>query len=80
MNTVFDAIRGIPFRRGPQRILGGIAGGFASRFGVNVWLIRVLILISFLLPVLGWILYAVVWLLTPWRDNSIPLERMLNKN
>jgi phage shock protein PspC (stress-responsive transcriptional regulator) len=80
MNTIFDAIRSIRFRRGPQRILGGIAGGLASRFGVNVWLVRLLVLISFLLPVLGWILYALVWLLTPWRDNSIPLERMLHKN
>ena len=61
-------------------MLGGIAGGLASRFGVNVWLLRVLILILFLLPVLGCILYVLVWLVTPWRDNSIPLERMLNTN
>ena len=61
-------------------MLGGIAGGIASRFGINVWLIRLVVLISFLLPVLGWILYAIVWLVTPWRDNSIPLERMLNQN
>lgn len=80
MDTIFNAIRAIPFRRGPQRMLGGIAGGIASRFGINVWLIRLLVLISFLLPVLGWILYAIVWLVTPWRDNSIPLERMLNQN
>lgn len=80
MNTIFDAIRSIRFRRGPQRMLGGIAGGIASRFGINVWLVRLLVLISFLLPILGWILYAIVWLLTPWRDNSIPLERMLNSN
>lgn len=80
MNALFDFIRGLRFRRGPQRILGGIAGGIASRFGINVWLVRLLVLVSFLLPVLGWILYAVVWILTPWRDNSIPLERMLSNN
>lgn len=80
MNSLFDAIRSIPFRRGPKRILGGIAGGIASRFGINVWLVRLLVLVAFLLPVLGWILYAVIWLITPWRDNSIPLERMLTKN
>ncbi|OAV62080.1 PspC domain-containing protein [Enteractinococcus helveticum] len=77
MNTIFDSIRHIRFRRGPQRILGGIAGGIASRFGINVWLVRLLVLVSFLLPVIGWILYVVVWIVTPWRDNSIPLERML---
>ncbi|MFD6813663.1 PspC domain-containing protein [Enteractinococcus coprophilus] len=80
MSAIFDSIRSIRFRRGPQRILGGVAGGIASRFGLNVWLVRLLVLVSFLLPVLGWILYAVIWLITPWRDNSIPLERMLNKN
>ncbi|HJF13690.1 MAG TPA: PspC domain-containing protein [Enteractinococcus helveticum] len=77
MNTIFDSIRRIRFRRGPQRILGGIAGGIASRFGINVWLVRLLVLVSFLLPVIGWILYVVIWIVTPWRDNSIPLERIL---
>lgn len=77
MNAIFDAIRSIHFRRGPQRILGGIAGGIASRFGMNVWFIRLLVLVLFLLPVIGWIPYILVWLVTPWRDNSIPLERML---
>ena len=80
MDAIFDMIRRIRFRRGPQRLLGGIAGGIASRFGMNVWLVRLLVLVSFLLPVLGWVLYAVIWIITPWRDNSIPLERMLSSN
>ena len=80
MDAIFDMIRRIRFRRGPQRLLGGIAGGIASRFGMNVWLVRLLVLVSFLLPVLGWVLYAVIWVITPWRDNSIPLERMLGSN
>ena len=80
MNAIFDMIRSIRFRRGPQRVLGGIAGGIASRTGMNVWLIRLVVLILFLLPVLGWGIYAILWLITPWRDNSIPLERMLGSN
>lgn len=80
MDAIFDMIRRIRFRRGPQRLLGGIAGGIASRFGMNVWLVRLLVLVSFLLPVLGWVLYAVIWIITPWRDKSIPLERMLGSN
>lgn len=47
---------------------------------MNVWLIRLVVLILFLLPVLGWGIYALIWLITPWRDNSIPLERMLTSN
>lgn len=76
MSALFDAIRRAGFRRGPKRMLGGIAGGIASRFGMNVWLVRLLVLISFLLPFVGVLLYLVVWFLTPWQDGSIPLERL----
>jgi phage shock protein PspC (stress-responsive transcriptional regulator) len=44
---------------------------------MNVWLVRLLVLISFLLPFVGVLLYLVVWFLTPWQDGSIPLERLL---
>lgn len=77
MNTFFDSLRRISFRRGPRRLVGGIAGGLADRFGLDVWLVRVLVLVSFLLPVLGVGAYLVVWLLTPWQDDRIPLERVL---
>lgn len=75
MNRFFDSIRKLGFRRGPERLLGGIAGGIAEASGLNVWLVRLLIFVSFLLPVVGPALYAVVWLLTPWSDGSIPLQR-----
>ncbi|MGO1543729.1 MAG: PspC domain-containing protein [Gulosibacter sp.] len=76
MSSVFDSIRKIRFRRGPQRVFGGIAGGLAETSGLNVWLVRLLVLISFLLPVLGVGAYLVVWVLTPWTDGSIPVERL----
>lgn len=77
MDTFFDSLRRLRFRRGPRRLVGGIAGGLADRFGLDVWLVRVLVLASFLLPVLGVGAYVVVWLLTPWQDDHIPLERVL---
>lgn len=77
MEGFFNAMRSMGFRRGPQRILGGIAGGISAALGINVWLARLLVLLSFLLPVLSWALYAVIWVLTPWQDGSIPLERAL---
>lgn len=77
MNSLFNSIRRIDFRRGPQRLLGGIAGGIARRFNINVWIVRLLVLLSFLLPVLGVLFYVIVWIVTPWRDGSIPLERLL---
>lgn len=77
MNSIFDSLRATGIRRGPQRLAAGIGGGLARRFGLNVWLARALVLASFLLPVLGVGAYLVVWVLTPWQDGSIPLERAL---
>lgn len=79
MNTFFATLRGFRFRRGPRRLAGGIAGGLADLTGLDVWLMRVLVLASFLLPVLGVGAYLVVWVLTPWQDGTIPLERVLNR-
>lgn len=77
MTNFFDSLRGLGFRRGPERLIAGIAGSLAATFGVNVWLVRLLVLVSFLLPVLGVGAYLVVWILTPWQDGSIPLEQVL---
>ncbi|MGP9695753.1 PspC domain-containing protein [Brachybacterium sp. AOP25-B2-12] len=78
MNAFFDLIRGIGFRRGPRRLLGGIGGGIAARTGLNVWLVRALLVASFLLPVLGVGAYVLAWALLPWQDTSIPLQRALD--
>ena len=77
MTNFFDSLRGLGFRRGPERLFAGIAGSLAAGFGINVWLVRLLVLASFLLPVLGVGAYLVVWILTPWQDGSIPLEQVL---
>lgn len=78
MNSFFNAIRNTGFRRGPQRLITGISGGLAVNLGMDVWLVRILILLAFLLPVVGLGVYALVWALTPWQDGSIPLERALS--
>lgn len=77
MSTFFDSIRNLGFRRGPQRVLAGIAGGLADKFGINVWLVRLVILVAFALPFVGFGAYVVAWILTPWQDGSIPLEELL---
>ncbi|GGD73220.1 hypothetical protein GCM10007269_15370 [Microbacterium murale] len=76
MAKFFDSIRKSGLRRGPRRLIAGIGGGLAEKLGINVWVARLLILVSFLLPVLGIGAYLVVWILTPWQDGRIPLERM----
>ncbi|CAM3655658.1 PspC domain-containing protein [Occultella aeris] len=79
MDAIFDTIRKIGLRRGPSRILGGIGGGIADQTGVSVGLVRILLLLLGLLPVLGWGVYLVAWVLLPWQDGSIPLERFIRQ-
>jgi phage shock protein PspC (stress-responsive transcriptional regulator) len=78
MDKIFDFLRNLGFERGPKRRVGGIGGGLARKLDVNVWVIRFLLLLSFLLPFVGIGLYLVVWILTPWQDGRIPLERMFS--
>lgn len=60
-------------------MLAGICGGISAKIGVNVWIVRVVTLLLFALPVVGWGLYAGVWVLTPNQSGSIPLERWLGR-
>ncbi|MCO1339072.1 hypothetical protein BJH93_09245 [Kocuria polaris] len=78
MDKFFDALRSTNFRRGPNRWVGGIAGGIAAKFGWDPTLVRIGVLLSFLLPVIGIGAYIVAWLLLPWQDGSIPLEKLIN--
>ncbi|WP_072313507.1 PspC domain-containing protein [Agrococcus sp. Marseille-P2731] len=77
--SIFNAIRSSGFRRGPARLLGGICGALARQLGLNVWLVRVLMLLLFALPVVGWGAYAIIWILTPNQQGSIPVERWLGR-
>lgn len=77
MNSFFAFMKGLGFRRGPSRAVGGIAGGIAEQTGLDPLLVRLLMLLSFLLPVLGPTLYLVLWLTLPWQDGTIPLQRLL---
>jgi phage shock protein C len=78
LTPAFDAIRQIPFRRSRPRLLGGIVAALAARTNLNVWLLRLIVLISFALPVLGVGLYLAAWALLPWEDESIPVERWID--
>lgn len=77
MQSLYRALRSQPFRRGPRRWLGGICAAIAVRFSWDPNLVRLVTLVLFLLPVIGVGLYAVLWLLLPWTDDSIPLERLI---
>lgn len=77
--SVFDSIRRSGVRRGPSRLLAGICGGIAAKLGVSPLIVRIVTLLLFLLPVVGWGLYLVLWVVTPNQSGSIPLERWLGR-
>ncbi|GAA0192447.1 PspC domain-containing protein [Glutamicibacter creatinolyticus] len=77
MDKFFNSLRSMPLRRGPARMAGGVAGGIADKFGWDVSLVRIAMLLSFLLPVIGIGAYIVAWLLIPAQDGSIILQKWL---
>lgn len=79
MDAFFNSLRSLPIRRGPSRMVGGIAGGIADKFGWDVTLVRIGLLLSFLLPFIGIVAYIVAWLLIPAQDGSIILQKWLRK-
>jgi phage shock protein PspC (stress-responsive transcriptional regulator) len=50
-------------RRG--RMIGGVCAGLAQRFGLSTTLVRVLFLLSCLLPGPQIVLYIILWVLLP---------------
>ncbi|MGC5048002.1 PspC domain-containing protein [Micrococcus porci] len=78
LTPVFDGIRALGFRRTRPRLVGGVAAGLAANTGVDVWLMRLVLVLVGLLPVLDLGGYLVVWALTPWEDGVIPAEHALS--
>lgn len=53
-------------RRGPGgRVIGGVCAGLALRFGLSVGLVRVLTVLSCILPGPQFLLYAILWIVMP---------------
>jgi len=59
-----------PLRRSRRRrLLGGVCGGVAERYGWNVTLVRVVWLVLAALPVLpGAVVYVALWALVPIEE------------
>lgn len=47
------------------RIIGGVCAGLAYRFGLRPWTVRLLFLLSCLLPGPQFIAYIVMWIIIP---------------
>ncbi|MDZ5444290.1 PspC domain-containing protein [Micromonospora sp. 4G57] len=51
------------------RMLAGVCAGLAQRFGVSAGMIRLLFLLSLLLPGTQVIIYLVLWILMPNEER-----------
>jgi len=53
------------FRNPDSRVLGGVAGGIASYFGIDVSVVRLIFVISIFLGGAGVLIYVILWIITP---------------
>ncbi|MGB3616659.1 MAG: DUF2807 domain-containing protein, partial [Catalinimonas sp.] len=65
------------FYRDPdEKVLGGVASGTAAYFGTDVVVVRVLFLLSLFLGGFGFVLYLVLWAITPEAKTHTEKIRM----
>ncbi|WP_308257792.1 PspC domain-containing protein [Pseudonocardia lacus] len=50
------------------RMIAGVCAGLAERFGWSTFMVRLLFVLSIVLPGSQVIVYAILWLLMPNRD------------
>lgn len=55
------------------RVIGGVCAALARRFGWNVATVRVLALLSILLPGPQVLLYVIGWLVIPGETEQAPI-------
>ena len=51
-----------------RKIIAGVCAGLADRFGMSPFVVRLLFLLSCLLPGPQFVIYIVLWILMPKRD------------
>lgn len=52
-----------------HRVLAGVCGGLAARFGVSPMVARLAWLLLSLLPGPMWILYVILWMVMPLEET-----------
>jgi len=57
------------YRPHDGRMIGGVCAGLARRFGMSAWTVRILALLSCLLPGPQFVVYLVLWVMLPSEDR-----------
>ncbi len=52
-------------------MIAGVCAGLAQRFGLSVGMVRLLFVLSVILPGSQLLVYAILWLLMPNEDEHI---------
>jgi phage shock protein PspC (stress-responsive transcriptional regulator) len=59
------------------RWLGGVCAGIARRYGVDVWLVRLAVVVAAAAGGVGFVLYALAWLVIPAGETPAGSRRRL---
>ena len=57
------------YRPRQGRIIGGVCAGLARRFGLGAWTVRILALLSCLLPGPQFVIYLILWVMMPSEES-----------
>ena len=78
LDRFFATLRRSPLVRSQDRVIAGVCGGIAQRFGISVAVVRVVAVIAALLaPAI--VLYLLAWLMLPDSQGGIRLEKALRR-
>ncbi|MCP9950416.1 PspC domain-containing protein [Actinomadura madurae] len=59
------------YRPRNDRVIAGVCAGLARRFGMTPWTVRLLFLLSCLLPGPQFVVYLVLWVMMPNEDRTM---------
>ncbi len=59
------------YKNRTNKMIGGVAAGFAEYFNLDVTLVRVLMVAAFFAPIPAIIPYFILWILLPTKENQI---------
>ncbi len=73
-NAFFERMRSLQITRTSDRWIGGVAGGIAYRTGLDVALVRGIVVVLAIFGGIGVLLYGLAWALLPEPDGRIHVE------
>lgn len=78
MNSIHESLARQGYTRSSsERVIGGVCGGLATKWGINAWALRCLVvLLMFVLPGSPILLYPAAWIVMPddtFTPNSGPI-------